>query len=33
MDAEQIGKLKPELAGFLAEFNDCFARCYVALLN
>ena len=27
MDAEQIGKLKPELAGFLAEFNDCFARC------
>ena len=27
MDAEQIGKLKPELAGFLAEFNHCFARC------
>ena len=26
MDAEQIGELKPELLGYLAEFNDCFGR-------
>ena len=27
MDAEQIRELKPELLGFLAEFDDCFGRC------
>jgi SRSO17 transposase len=27
MDAEQIRRLKPELARFLGEFADCFARC------
>ncbi len=26
MDAEQIGKLRPELARFLGEFADCFSR-------
>jgi SRSO17 transposase len=26
MDAEQIRQLRPELLGFLAEFDDCFAR-------
>ena len=27
MDAGQIRELKPELLGYLAEFNDCFDRC------
>ncbi|MCA9236980.1 MAG: IS701 family transposase [Planctomycetales bacterium] len=26
MDAEQIRRLKPELTGYLHEFDDCFAR-------
>jgi SRSO17 transposase len=26
MDADQICKLRPELARFLAEFEDCFSR-------
>lgn len=26
MDAERIGQLRPELLGFLSEFEDCFAR-------
>ena len=26
MDADEIRKLKPELLGFLAEFDDCFGR-------
>ena len=26
MDAQQIRKLKPMLAKYLAEFDDCFSR-------
>jgi hypothetical protein len=26
MDADQIRRLKPMLAGYLRQFDDCFAR-------